>query len=102
MLAHSVYFSLNDNSETAARALVDGCHRYLGSHPGVLFYAAGTCSPIARPVSDRDYDVALVVVFPDIAAHDAYQEAPAHQEFIATFEANWNKVRVFDATVAAS
>jgi quinol monooxygenase YgiN len=101
MLAHSVYFSLHDNSENALRALLDGCHRYLGSHPGVLFYAAGTCSPIDRPVSDRDYDVALVVVFPDIAAHDAYQETPAHQQFIAAFKDNWRKVRVFDATVTA-
>jgi len=36
-------------------------------------------------------DVALLVVFPDVAAHDAYQETPAHKQFIAEFKANWNK-----------
>lgn len=101
MLAHSVYFSLHDNSPAAVQAQVEGCHRCLGKHPGVLFYAAGTCSPVDRPVSDRNYDVALLVVFPDIAAHDAYQEAPAHKQFIAEFKANWKQVRVFDATVSA-
>ncbi len=46
-------------------------------------------------------DIALLVVFPDIAAHDAYQEAPAHKQFIAEFKATWKQVRVFDATVSA-
>ena len=46
-------------------------------------------------------DVALLVVFPDVAAHDVYQETPAHKQFIAAFKANWKQVRVFDATVSA-
>jgi hypothetical protein len=99
MLAHNVFFSLNDASPPAIQALVNDCHKYLSDHPGVVFYAAGTLSDIDRPVSDRDYDVALHVVFTDRAAHDAYQAAAAHQEFIARNKANWKKVRVFDSDV---
>jgi len=99
MFAHSVFFSLNDASPTAVSNLVRECHKYLADHPGVVFYAAGTLSDVDRPVSDRDYDVALHVVFSERSAHDAYQTAPAHLEFIARNKANWKKVRVFDADV---
>lgn len=102
MFAHNVFFSLNDGGPSAIQALVSDCHKYLSDHPGVVFYAAGTVSDIDRPVSDRDYDVALHVVFTDRAAHDAYQAAPAHQEFIARNKENWKKVRVFDSDVDAS
>ncbi len=102
MLAHNVFFSLNDASQSAIEALVNDCHRYLSDHPGVVFYAAGTLSDIDRPVSDRDYDVALHVVFSDRPTHDAYQAAPAHQEFIARNKGNWRKVRVFDSDVGAA
>ncbi len=40
MLAHSVFFSLNDNSEAAIRAMVGACKKYLSDHPGVAFFAA--------------------------------------------------------------
>jgi hypothetical protein len=100
MLAHNVFFSLNDDSETAKRHLVDECHKYLAAAPDAVFYAAGTVSSIDRPVSDRDYDVALHLIFQTRAAHDAYQTNPQHLEFIARNKANWRKVRVFDSDVA--
>jgi hypothetical protein len=99
MLAHNVYFSLNDNSETAKRSLVADCHKYLSGEPGTVFYAAGVLSDIDRPVSDRDYDVALHVIFASREAHDAYATAPKHLEFIAKNKANWKKVRVLDSYV---
>lgn len=97
LLVHNVFFSLQDNSEAAKTALVNACHKYLRDHPGVVFYAAGTVSDVDRPVSDRDYDVALHVVFTDRAAHDVYQQAPPHLQFIAENKANWKQVRVFDS-----
>ena len=100
MLAHNVFFSLHDNSPAAIASLVADCHKYLSRHPGEVFYAAGTLSDVDRPVSDRDYDVALHVVFTDRAALDAYAVAPRHQEFIAANKANWKKVRVFDSVVS--
>jgi hypothetical protein len=51
-------------------------------------------------VNDRDFDVALHVVFKDKAAHDRYQADPRHLAFVEENKAHWKKVRVFDAYVA--
>lgn len=101
MLAHNVYFTLKDRSPQAIRSLVEACAKYLTAHPGTVFYACGTLEPeLARPVNDRDFDVALHVIFKDRASHDKYQTADRHNQFIAEQKENWAKVRVFDSTVA--
>lgn len=100
MLAHNVYFSLNDNSAAAIEKLVAACKKYLPGHPGTVFFAVGTLAAgLDRPVNDRDFDVALQVVFNSMASHDEYQKADQHLAFIAENKANWKKVRVFDAVV---
>jgi Stress responsive A/B Barrel Domain len=50
-------------------------------------------------VNDKDFDVALHIVFSDNAAHDKYQDAERHKQFIAEQKANWKSVRVFDSLV---
>ncbi len=103
MLSHSVYFSLTDNSDAAKDALIAACKKYLSDHPGTVWFAAGKLAPeFAREVNDRDFDVALLLVFKDKAAHDRYQSADKHQQFIAQCKGNWKKVRVFDAYVEAA
>jgi hypothetical protein len=98
MLSHSVYFTLNDNSPAAIQRLVTACKTCLSDHPGTVFFTAGTLADeFQRPVNDREFDVALHVVFTDRAAHDAYQQAPRHLKFIEENKANWKQVRVFDA-----
>ena len=100
MLAHMVYFSLKDNSAEAKQKLVAACDKYLSKHPGEVFYGTGTrCEDLDRPVNDRDFDVALHIVFADKAAHDKYQDAPRHKQFIDENKENWKKVRVFDAVI---
>jgi len=99
MIAHNVYFSLKDKSAEKVQQLVEDCHKYLAPLPGMVFYAAGTCSDMNRPVNDRDYDVALHCVFKDRAALEAYLAAPKHLEFVAKHKGNWAKVRVFDSMV---
>ena len=100
MLAHNVFFSLKDDSNEPKQALVAGCKKYLSQHPGTAFFAAGVLADkMDRPVNDRDFDVALHVVFETMAAHDAYQQAADHLKFIDEFKGNWEKVRVFDALV---
>ncbi len=102
MLAHNVYFALNDASSRAVDQLVAACHKYLKEHPGVVFYAAGgLVEELNRPVNQRDFDVALHVVFADKASHDAYQQAADHLKFIAEQKDNWKQVRVFDSYVSA-
>ena len=100
MFGHCVYFTLKDNSESAVKSLVEDCHKYLAALPGIVFYAAGTMAEeMQRPVNDRDFDVALHVVFTDKAAADAYQVHDDHAAFLQKHSGNWEKVRVFDAHV---
>lgn len=100
MLAHNVFFTLNDNSADAAQTLVAACRKYLKDHPGVVFFAAGTLvGELQRPVNDRDFDVALHVVFDNKSSHDQYQQAAAHLQFIEEQKHNWKQVRVFDSYV---
>jgi hypothetical protein len=100
MLTHSVFFSLNDRSDAAVQKMLAACRNYLSTHPGILFFACGTPNQeLARPVNDHDFDVALHIVFESIAAHDTYQDAPLHHQFINENKPNWKLVRVFDADV---
>jgi hypothetical protein len=100
MLAHSVFFSLTDPSEPAVQKMLAACGKYLSSHPGIVFFACGTPNQeLARPVNDRDFDVALHIVFESVADHDCYQDAPLHHQFINENKANWKQVRVFDTNV---
>ncbi len=98
MLAHIVYFTLKDSSPEACQKMVDACRKYLSDHPGTVHFSAGTrARQYQREVNDQDFHVALHVVFESDAAHDTYQTAERHQQFIAENKANWAKVRVFDA-----
>src|SRR5262245_10081081 len=100
VLAHDVYFALNDPSPKASADLVAACKKYLTGHEGTVYFAVGTLPPDpARPVNDRHFDVAPHIYFKNKAAHDKYQEAPRHKQFIAENQATWKKVRVFDSTV---
>jgi Stress responsive A/B Barrel Domain len=103
LLAHNVYFTLLDRSESARRRLLDACRKYLAPHPGIVFFGCGVVAEeLRREVNDRDFDVALHIIFRDQAAHDSYQETPAHLQFIAENKENWKKVRVFDSVVESS
>jgi len=99
-LAHDVYFSLNDATQAAQAELVAACQKYLTGHEGTLSFSVGVvAAELARPVNDRDFDVALHITFSSRAAHEIYQEHPRHKQFIAEQQKNWKKVRVFDSLV---
>ena len=103
MLAHNVYFALHDASDAAKAKLVGACKKYLSRHPGTVSFVCGTlATELARPVNDRAFDVGLHLVFQNQAAHDAYQAAPLHDQFIAECKDNWKNVRVFDSLVAGA
>jgi len=100
-LSHAVYFTLKNRTPEAAAKLVESCQKRLTGHPGTVFFSVGTCAAeYDRQVNDRDYDVALTIVFESHAAHDVYQTAPRHEQFIAENATDWAKVRVFDANLA--
>jgi hypothetical protein len=101
MIGHMVYFKLKDATAENRQKLVDACNKYLSDHDGVLFFSAGVLADsLKRDVNDRDWDVALHLVFADKAAHDKYQDHPQHLKFIEENKANWDKVRVFDSELA--
>jgi hypothetical protein len=100
MLCHDVYFSLKDNSLPARQKLIAACKKYLTNHPGAVRFSVGPLAEeMKRDVNDRDFDVALHLVFKDKAAHDQYSESERHQQFIKENKDNWKKVRVFDSYV---
>ena len=100
MHAHNVYFMLKDKSSGAIAQFVADSKQYLAVIPGIRSFACGVIeAELDREVNDRDFDVALHVLFESKAAHDAYQIAPEHNEFVARNSDNWAAVRVFDTAV---
>ena len=100
MLSHDVYFSLKDNSPQAKQKLIAACKKYLTDHPGTVWFAVGPLAEeMKRDVNDRDFDVALHLVFKNKAAHDQYAKAERHLKFIEERKDNWKNVRVFDSYV---
>lgn len=101
-LAHMVYFKLKDSSKESREKLVAACKKYLSGHNGTVYFAAGVLAEdLKREVNDLDWDVSLHLVFANKAAHDSYQDAPKHLQFIEENRETWAKVRVFDSYLAA-
>lgn len=99
MLAHNVYFTLNDPTDEAVQTLVDSCNKHLSDHPGTTYFSVGKLVPdLNRPVNDLDFHVGLHVIFATRADHDVYQTAERHLQFIEENKASWKQVRVFDST----
>jgi len=100
-VVHSVYFTLNDPTPKAKAGLVDSCKKYLSKHPGLKSILVGTrAEELDRSVNDLEFDVALHMVFETMAAHDQYQTAERHLQFIEENRESWKNVRVFDTHVA--
>jgi len=98
MLAHMVFFELKEDSPAAREKLVEACKKYLSGHEGTAHFSVGTIAEdMKRDVNDRDFDVALHVIFKDRAAHDRYMTHERHLKFIEECKENWKKVRVFDS-----
>lgn len=99
-LAHIVFFTLKEDVENGTQKLLAACEEYLAGHDGVEYYSAGRrATEFDREVNDKEFHVALHVVFESKEAHDAYQTHPRHLEFIESQKANWKEVRVFDSWV---
>ena len=97
MLVHSVYFwlrkDLNAEETAAFRA---GLETLSGIAAARAVYVGTPADTPPRPVIERSYNFALNVLLDDIAAHDAYQQDPLHQAFLARFARHWERVQIFD------
>jgi len=99
-LAHIVFFTLAERSDSNRAKLIEGCKKYLDKHNGVVYFSVGVNAPeYDREVNDRDYDVALHLFFKTANDQDAYQSHPRHLEFVKECKPLWKKVRVFDSSL---
>jgi hypothetical protein len=97
-MGHMVFFKLTDSSPKSRAHFAGLCHKYLAKVPGITYFSVGgLADDLNRDVNDKDFDIALHVVFKDRAAHDVYATHPDHLKLIELGAPLWTKVRVFDS-----
>jgi Stress responsive A/B Barrel Domain len=96
--AHMVFFTLKDHSKESVEGFIASCEKYLTKHEGTKYFSIGTRAEDAEePVSVKDFDVALHVVFEDKSGRDKYLASERHDSFVAQVKDKFEKVRVFDS-----
>ncbi len=96
-VTHVVVCWLNDPGNEAQRQELIDVSRSFADIPGVLHVAVGTALPSERPIVVSDFDVAIVMIFEDQAALDAYLEHPRHVKAVKeTLGPLAGKVQIFD------
>ena len=96
MFVHAVYFWLRPDLTDEERARFESNLKGLATIPSQGCYI-GTPASTDRPVIDRTYTWALVLLFKDLAEHDAYQVHPTHQAFVAENKTLWSRVQIYDS-----
>lgn len=97
MFIHSVYFWLRKDLSAADEQQFDAGVRSLCQIEGVRDCYIGVPASTDRPVIERGYSRALVMVFADEGAHDEYQVHPIHDRFRNDCARFWSNVRIFDS-----
>ncbi|TVR47010.1 MAG: Dabb family protein [Planctomycetota bacterium] len=98
MIIHTVYFWLKADCSEADRTRFQKALSMLGDIDSAsAVWIGGPAATPARPVLDDTYDAALICMFADVAAHDAYQDHPIHHAFITECRDLWARVQVYDA-----
>ena len=99
-LAHMVFFALKDHSKDSRERFIASCDKYLSNHDGTVYYSVGTIAEdkdVEEPVSVKDFDVALHVVFENKAAKARYLASERHKRFVDENRESFAGVRVFDS-----
>jgi hypothetical protein len=98
MFVHAVYFWLRGDLTEQDRAEFRAGLDSLATIESIRHCFIGTPAATDRPVIDRSYSYALVVVFDDERGHDEYQAHPTHDAFRETCARFWNRVLIYDST----
>ncbi len=94
---HDVFFRMKDPAEIDG--LAAACER-LREIPGVVRLVVSRRDETqSRSVNMDWFQLALHVEFADVAAYDGYGPHPMHQELLARYRANFERVEVFDALI---
>jgi hypothetical protein len=96
MFVHSVYFWLKPDLTEEQRALFWESVHSLKTIESLRQCYIGAPASTDRPVIDRSYSCALVVVFDDDEGHDIYQKHPVHDKFRECSNL-WSKILIYDA-----
>jgi hypothetical protein len=100
MLIHSVYFWFAADADPALVArFEEGLKRLSAIAEVEQAYYGRPASTAPRPVVDASYAWSLIARFADVAAHDRYQDHPAHHAFLEEFATLFKEVRVYDVTL---
>ncbi len=95
---HIVFFWLknpdNYNEREIFKTLLT---EFIDTNPQVVGIHIGEPADTNRSIIDNSYNFSLVVTFPDLATHDAYQIDPSHLEFIEKGKSLWEKVVIYDS-----
>jgi len=97
MFIHSVYFWLRNDLTRAQKEQFDSGLRSLTTIGHVRHGYIGVPAETNRPVIERSYSRALVLVFDDAAAHDAYQSDPVHDRFRSECGPLYSSIRIYDS-----
>lgn len=97
MFVHSVYFWLKPDLTEEQRAKFWESVRSLTAIESVRHGFAGSPASTDRPIVDRSYSCALILIFDAAAGHDAYQVHPVHDQFRKECEPFWSRVLIYDA-----
>jgi hypothetical protein len=104
-LAHMVFFALKDHSPESREKFIASCQKYLSQHEGSVYFSVGTIAEdkdVEEPVSVKDFDVALHVVFENKAAKARYLASERHKKFVDENRESFAGVRVFDSFLRQS
>ena len=97
MLVHAVYFWLKEDLSEDDRRTFDETIQTLRTIEDVQAAYLGPPADTDRPVVDRTYSYAEVLIFRDRAAHDRYQAHPTHRRFIERCRSFWNRIVIYDS-----
>lgn len=75
MFRHIVMFRIKDEYKQDIPSMIEGFYAMKGKIDGLLDLEAAA----DELGSERSYDLSLTCTFPDRAAYEAYEDAPAHQ-----------------------
>jgi hypothetical protein len=102
LLGHNLFFSLKEPTEENKAKLIEACKKYLSQHPGIVFFAVGTRDEkLSGGFNDKNYDVALHMIFTGREALGTYARSADHQQFIRETTPLFKGLRIFDSTVEA-
>ena len=96
---HMVFFWLkNPENQNDRMSFEKALNKFINTNTQVVGAHIGRPAATDRPVIDNSYTYSLVVTFPDLETHDAYQTDPTHIAFIEEAKSLWDKVFIYDSS----